>query len=241
MIGNEADQMFGGKFGTLFKRTSKPVDKKKTVLTVSSTPQKTIDPVRIGDIGEHKVNIQLDQFPKDCRHISDILLPNLRSKTGYAQIDHILITPHAIFVIETKNYEGSIRGKRNDLNWRVNAKFNMYNPIKQNDTHIRTLKGVLPEFRNIPFVSIVSFTMRCKLNIDEDVRRIESDVLVVYDVKLTDYIERKLIRFKHEQPTPPLSDADVLRISELISASHIADPQKRAEHNRKAGEVRFTK
>lgn len=56
--------MFGGKFGTLFKRTSKPVDKKKTVLTVSSTPQKTIDPVRIGDIGEHKVNIQLDQFPE---------------------------------------------------------------------------------------------------------------------------------------------------------------------------------
>jgi len=83
--------------------------------------------------------------------------------------------------------------------------------------------------------------MRCKLNIDEEVRRIESDVLVVYDVNLTDYIERKLIRFKHQSATPPLSEADVLRIFELISASNIVDVKNRAEHNQKASELHTSK
>lgn len=212
--------------------------KKGTSHHKASKQQRRVDPVHIGDLGEYKVNIQLAQFPKEYRHVSDVLLANPRSGTGFSQIDHILITSYGLFVIETKNYQGSIRGKRRDRYWRVNSKFNMLNPVKQNHGHLMVVKSILAEFDTIPFVSMVSFTRRCSLNIDEDLRQIESNELVVYDLKLTDYIERKVTRLKIGAPNPPLSAHDIERIVEIISNHNISDPGIREEHNRKASELR---
>lgn len=189
-------------------------------------------PERIGELGEHTVNLQLAQFPRDYRSISDVLIVNPASKTRYAQLDHILVTPYGIFVIETKNYKGRIRGTRDGLHWYVNGTFKLYNPLKQNATHINSLRKALSLHEKVPFISIVCFTMRAQLDVDESIRLVTSDALVVYDVRLTDAIERKLIRLKHEQPEPLLSQVDVAAIAERIEAFNIRDPAIREEHRR---------
>ena len=164
--------------------------KKKSQPTVTSVSTKTtqknakIQPARIGEIGEYKINIQLDQFSKDCRHFHDLLVSNPRSKTGYSQIDHVLITPYAVFVIETKNYSGEIKGNRKEKNWTVSNRFKMYNPILQNYGHIKVVEGILSDFQTVPFISMISFTMRARFNVDPELRKIGSNELVVYDVEL---------------------------------------------------------
>ena len=64
------------------------------------------------------------------------------------QIDHIIILPFGIFVIETKNIKGKILGKNSDAVWNcINHKkvTTIYNPIKQNSTHVQVIKGFLKE------------------------------------------------------------------------------------------------
>jgi hypothetical protein len=77
-----------------------------------------------------------------------------------SQIDHILINRYGIFVIETKNYSGRIYGNDNQQEWTQvlqygKVKHKLYNPVKQNATHIYRLKTVLG---NAPFHSVVVFT-----------------------------------------------------------------------------------
>ncbi|UYO36270.1 NERD domain-containing protein [Bacillus zhangzhouensis] len=55
--------------------------------------------------------------------MNDVLIENPSSSTGYSQIDHIIISPHSLFVIETKNYQGTIYGGKKRKTWLVNGKF----------------------------------------------------------------------------------------------------------------------
>lgn len=204
----------------------------------STQPRKTVDPTHIGDLGEFKIEVQLRQFGKENRYLNDLMIVNPRSKTGYAQIDQVLITPYAVFVIETKNYKGYVKGKREESSWRVNGKFYMYNPLRQNRTHINALKRLLKDHEDIRFISVVSFTKRCELHIDPELRTVDSDEFVVYDILLTEFIQRKLVRLKHEYPKPPLSDANVSDVFQLLSERNITDPKARAEHVEKASAAR---
>lgn len=42
-----------------------------------------VQSTRIGELGEYKINIQLDQLPKGCKYLSDLMLANSKSRTGY--------------------------------------------------------------------------------------------------------------------------------------------------------------
>ncbi len=84
------------------------------------------------------------------------------------QIDHILINPQGIHVIETKNYAGRIYGREQDEEWtqvlaygKVKNKF--YNPVRQNAGHIYALKQVLNLDYN--YYSYVVFTKKAELKV----------------------------------------------------------------------------
>lgn len=229
-----------GKLASLLKQSNKATQNSKTIGSKAKLPQQpnTVDPTHIGNLGEFKIEVQLRQFPEENRYLNDLLIPNPRSRTGFAQIDHILITPYAVFVIETKNYKGRIYGKREERYWSVNGKRNMYNPLQQNRTHVNALRRVLKRYGDIRLISVVSFTKRCELHVDPELTNVEFDQLAVYDVRLTDIIERKLIKLKAEYKTPTLSDADVRGIYELVSSTNIDDPVVREEHNRRIHEMK---
>ena len=121
---------------------------------------------------------------------------------GYSQIDHVILTPYAIFVVETKNYAGTIYGDRNRAKWSVNGKFPMMNPFNQNYGHIQAIKSVLDLGDDTQFVSMVSFNKRCKFKVNEELRKIQSNDLIVYDTELSEFITRKLnvLKLQHSEP-----------------------------------------
>ncbi|MGD6969243.1 nuclease-related domain-containing protein [Rossellomorea vietnamensis] len=112
---------------------------------------------RKGELGEYKIDIQLDQLPKDYRYLSDLLIANPKAKSGYSQVDHVVICPYGIFTIETKNYQGTIYGGKNRKTWSVNGKFKMMNPFIQNYGHIQALSSLVDQKAQDLFISMVVF------------------------------------------------------------------------------------
>ncbi len=91
-----------------------------------------------------------------------------KSGDKFAQIDVVVATTEGIIVFEVKDYSGWIFGNGNYSHWtKVLAygkkKYRFYNPIKQNQSHITTLKKQLNQFQNIPFFSIIAFYGNCEL------------------------------------------------------------------------------
>jgi hypothetical protein len=191
---------------------------------------KTIAPERIGDLGEYKINIQLDQLPKNCRSISDLMLPNSKSKSGYSQIDHIILSPHAIFVIETKNYAGTIYGDFERSKWSVNGKFTMMNPFHQNYGHIKAIHTLIPHVDISRFVSMVSFTRRCTFKVNDELRKIQSNELIVYDTELSEFIARKVNVLKLITDTSVFTEDQVSEMYILLTKENVLDQQIRAKH-----------
>lgn len=213
---------------------NKPSQRSKTKVA-SSKPKPKVQPTRIGELGEHKINIQLDQLPKGCKYISDLMVANPKSRTGYSQIDHVVITPQGIFIIETKNYNGEIKGTRDNKSWSVSNRFKMYNPFMQNYGHIQAIKQFLPNYQESRYISLVSFTMRCRFSVDPELRKIQSDELIVYDVELSEYIQRKMNRIGAEKTHPVLAESDIQKIYQTLKEANITDAKIRAEHVDKAG------
>jgi hypothetical protein len=82
------------------------------------------------------------------------------------QIDHLIINPSGIIVIETKNRVGKIYGKEDDLNWTIVYKYGkekatMFNPVKQNEGHLKSLEKVLSI--DVPLYSVIVFTKNADL------------------------------------------------------------------------------
>ncbi|WP_071458586.1 nuclease-related domain-containing protein [Bacillus massilinigeriensis] len=186
--------------------------------------------VRKGELGEYKIDIQLSQMPKEYMYLNDLLVKNPKSSTGYSQIDHIIITPYGLFVIETKNYQGTIYGGKDRKAWLINGKFKMMNPLMQNYGHIQALKNFIDGKYHQYFVSIVSFTKRCTFKIEEELRKIHSNQLVIYDVELTEFINRKVAVLKLQYKKPILMEDDIELIYNSLLNSNILDESIRKQH-----------
>lgn len=110
-----------------------------------------------GKIGEARVSKILKKLADvyDGHLINNVIIPGEGDKTS--QIDHILVTNYGIYVIETKNYSGRIYGNDQQNEWTQvlafgNDKNKLYNPVKQNQTHIYRLTRLIspcPEPYNI--------------------------------------------------------------------------------------------
>lgn len=119
-----------------------------------------------GAVGETKVSILLKLLGKDYSLLNDIMLD---TNYGTTQIDHIVVSPYGIFVIETKNYQGWILGGENSEYWTQNMYGNKYqfrNPLLQNNAHVNVLRKILPYYANDNFVSIVAFSGKSTLKVN---------------------------------------------------------------------------
>ncbi|MGM0838014.1 MAG: nuclease-related domain-containing protein [Bacillota bacterium] len=203
-------------------KTSPSVPEKKSALETAA---------RKGEIGEYKIDIQLDQLSKEYKYISDMMVENPKAKSGYSQIDHVVISPYGIFVIETKNYQGTVYGGKARKLWSMNGKFKFMNPFIQNYGHVAALKRILDKKYHPLFISIVSFTKRCTFKLDElDFRKIASNELIVYDIELSDFIHRKVSVLKLVNQEPLLSSVEIASIFESLGSNNIKDPSAREQH-----------
>ena len=144
-----------------------------------------------GDKGEAKVIEELSKLKDEQYLINNLIL--LGDNNISHQFDHILIRHNGVFIIETKNYYGDIKGNVDDTYWTKSyiskgkqriEKF--MNPIKQNNAHIRYLKKVLG--RDIPFINIVVF-------VDNDVSN-----LGIYSVMNLSQLNKRISLWEIDTP-----------------------------------------
>lgn len=112
-----------------------------------------------GDEGEHTVQYVLKDIPESRVFNNCYFDDNCFS----VEIDHIVVNPYGIWVLETKNWKGKIFGSIDDDKWKKykddgSIKFED-NPIKQNEKHVRVLKKLFrnSRFRNCEIHSRIVF------------------------------------------------------------------------------------
>lgn len=113
-----------------------------------------------GWLGEQKVRLILWWYLNKKKYHTFYNI-YLKPKGGSAQIDHIIVSVYGIFVIETKNMSGSIEGKDYNDHWYQelrDQKIPFYNPLWQNDGHIKAITETLTKTEKDKFHSIVIFT-----------------------------------------------------------------------------------
>ena len=116
-------------------------------------------PTMKGKRGEKEIARIIEKLADkyNAKVINDVII-GVDSKSS--QIDHIVIHKSGIYVIETKNYEGRIYGNETNKYWTQvlaygNSKNKLYNPVMQNDVHIKRLKLLLDFYKH--FHTLVVF------------------------------------------------------------------------------------
>lgn len=114
-----------------------------------------------------------EEIANILRHLPGkfLLYNNLYIPTGFekwTEIDLVVVHEKGVFVIESKNYSGSISGEMRDQFWLKSMSSTyaqrFYNPIKQNEGHIRALKKVIGE---LPIYSIIVFGQEAELHVEQ--------------------------------------------------------------------------
>lgn len=189
------------------------------MIAVGFVAWKTNNPAIKGKMGEMNISSRLALLPKD----KYIVLNDLFFKFGEysSQIDHLVISVFGIFVIETKNYKGWIFGSSGKDRWTQNIwgnKYDLFNPIFQNESHIRFLKRHFKELSlAINFIHpIVVF-----LNADRLILNGDCDC-VIWRRELNKYIKS----FKEEV----LSYEDCEKIASILLTANIKDKKLRNQH-----------
>ncbi|MFB4330161.1 hypothetical protein [Paenibacillus sp. CR_12] len=63
----------------------------------------------------------------------------------------------------------------------------------------------------------------------------------MYDVELSEYIQRKMNRIQAEKTEPVLTESDIQKFYQSLNEANITDPKIRDEHVEKAGSVERAK
>lgn len=172
-----------------------------------------------GIVGERIIAQQLEKvILEDYKVLHDILI---QTETGTTQIDHVVISPYGFLIVETKNYKGWIYGSEESDYWTqviYNGKFKFRNPIKQNWGHICALKEVLPEYKEVPFHSIIVIAGSATMKTMHDIR-----TKVIYP----DMLYETILNHRGIQK---LKEEDIEKIYGQLKSISIEDKKGRKEH-----------
>jgi hypothetical protein len=170
-----------------------------------------------GVAGERRVRKILARLPEPYKVINDLLLETER---GTSQIDHTVLSPHGIFVLETKNYGGWIFGDEHAEYWTqviYNTKNSFYNPVRQNYGHVQALKEVLGSPSDVPYYPVVLFNDGCTL------KKVNSVHPVIYEKQLMDLI-------LDQKREVALTGREIDRMYATLLAAHCHGKEMRKQH-----------
>lgn len=156
-----------------------------------------------GYVGERRIRKILESLGEDVKVYNDLYVPKKNGEM--TQIDHVLLSPHGIFVIETKNYTGWIFGSEDQRNWTqtiYKKKSRFYNPVMQNNTHIKALQNYLN--MDVTFHSIIVFSNAATFKFNEPFQQAH--------VIQTKHLKRTIKQYT----TQKISDEQLSRISKML-------------------------
>ena len=118
-----------------------------------------------GAKGERTVSDKLHSLGLHYIVLDDLLIPGVHGDT---QIDHVVVSPFGVFVIETKCWTGWISGGENADQWKQTIykdKYNKPNPIYQNKVHVDAVRFLLKKYGDVFIVPIVVIVDCDRLNV----------------------------------------------------------------------------
>ncbi|MBR5904525.1 MAG: NERD domain-containing protein [Alphaproteobacteria bacterium] len=165
--------------------------------------------------------------PKAIFH--DLYIKN--GKYGFSQIDVVVATKVGLIVFEVKDYAGWIFGRAKDTKWTKSLydkyhnethKYRFYNPVLQNESHIKVLQKQSKQFADLPFYSVIVFYGDSELI---DINFIPDGTFVIKPHRLNDVLDIILDNDEAEYT----DKREVMRI--LKSAvDNGANPDTQTEH-----------
>lgn len=177
----------------------------------------------IGKAGEFWVKRELKKLSNEYLVINDVMIKTNDESTH--QIDHIIVSKYGVFVIETKQYNGYIKGSEYDKRWLIksgNKNFYVNNPLHQNYGHVKSLCEVL----NVPeekFISLVCIPSRAKVSVKSN------NVTRIYDLL------EKILSYQEEIVE------NSIELYENINNLNIKDKNERKNHVRNAKLIKNNK
>lgn len=120
-----------------------------------------------GKIGELTTDFHLSRLSTEYTTINNVLIPRCNGST--AQIDHVVVSPYRIFIVESKRYTNvQVYGRTSVRNWmRVSASGSrkFYSPVWQNGVHIQALQEIYGDKELSVFVNLVAFGRSAQLRV----------------------------------------------------------------------------
>lgn len=184
------------------------------ILLLKSGKKNPVYTLFAGLRGEHTVSRELHRLGEKYIILNDLML---KTSHGTCQIDHVVLSPFGIFVIETKNISGKITGNDEWKEWYwIGKDFNktIYNPVMQNARHIEVLSDIL-RLSSDNFISIIVFAGKAHI-------RVETSHAVIFLGQMVPFI--KLFRYER------LTESVISRYREKLQKCNIADPSEREKH-----------
>lgn len=116
-----------------------------------------------GWFGEKKTafSMWLSLDKETYRRFHDLIIP---AKNGTAQIDHILVSPYGLFIVETKNKKGWIFGSGDQSKWTQSIygkKYSFQNPLRQTFRQ-KTILSEYLELSDSTIHTVVFFVGDCR-------------------------------------------------------------------------------
>ncbi len=148
---------------------------------------------------------QLDPMQYDIFH--DIMVPCTSTTSGGCQVDHVVVGPSAIFVIETTNIQGALHGKRKDMYWTQvigMQRRRIYSLHRQSAAHVNALQRNFPDLPKNVWCSVIAVPNSLRLYVEE----ISGSHIVQFS-HLSDFIIR--INGRMAQPLPAEERESLIR------------------------------
>lgn len=178
---------------------------------------------RKGAKGETDVSRQLKLLDGTTYKVYNNLLFRLKDDVT-VQIDHLVVSRRGIFVIETKNYGGVVKQLTHDI-WKqiwYKYEYTFYSPVKQNESHIKSLMYVLFTKNRHWFKSIIVFPNGTSLNIYDKTPAVHCNALC----KEVEKYQKQI-----------LTDEEVKMVCEKIEARNIYSKKNIKKHHERVNKL----
>ncbi len=146
-----------------------------------------------GLYGEYQTFLTLEKLDGYHKLLTNVYIPKEDGTT--TEIDLIMIAETGVYVFESKNYSGWIFGNNRQKEWVQTLpggkKYSFYNPVWQNNGHIKALESVVKMNHPKLFKSYIIFSERCEL---KNVEVYKEEVEVIKRNQLREFLEKDLRR-----------------------------------------------
>jgi restriction system protein len=198
-------------------------------------------PVVKGMLGELYVNQKLRRAldRQQYQLFKNVTLP---TTDGTTQIDHILLSPFGVFVIETKNMQGWIFGSERQAKWTQQIykhKSSFQNPLRQNYKHTETLRDLLA----LPLESVhsvVVFTARAtfKTDMPVNVGYVNDAISFIQSHQQVCFSELQMMELAHQLSTKRLQAGLKTHLEHVKHVKDIIEDKQRSHQIKDTAVVR---